>query len=1421
MNHVVVQREGILAGRLLLLNLAALATLIFRASVVVASAQTLPIIAIHDSELTRFLDSSNAPAVGPTPVGTNTTGLQWWLPDWHYFVMPESVKEAMRSDGTAFTVVGDSNIIAGGLLTNGLPKYPIVISLANEAIRDDEIAPLTNYVAAGGFLLVGSSAFTRNTNGTSRGDFAFANELGIHMAIPGLTNWVLNNVFTKQQEHRLVSHIPGGDLTWRIPSKSEEISWGVSPAHNFLAPHDVWRVTPAGATVLGNGDFSPYLLVKKYGKGWFIYCAQLQPLVGHGGFAPGMYAYMVFRKAIEWAFEADYLPVPKLSPWPYPYDAAFMVRHDLENFTNEIAAVAASAQVEFTNGTRGDYYFCTGTLRDDAPVSQTNAMIVGLRQAVTNFGATIGPHNGGLRNPYNFALNRGDYDWWHWGLDEVLDVAPTNYPNGKAYAQASLSNAFLDVESWLTGITNGLRAWVGCYFNSTREDSYDVQAQLGVKIGGDQKLTPFPHWTLSTRTPGKRYPFLSEPVSDWYVGGLVAQSVEPWHPPAIYNVGALHDAIDFYYNLGALINIYSHTLSTGLGAGGQLAVEYLTYGLNTNLHPRLWPTANAVNVYHWWLARSNAQITATCTTNGNQSIATFTISGATDTNTSVELVIPASGSAFGVQVLTNTVLAGPSVYRTNNQGFKIRVGTSVTNAQIRYILGPKAQNDNYATRVGTVLRVSSPGVLGDDSPGLATNLTAILVTDPTNGAVKLNTDGSFAYTASPDFAGIDTFAYEAVDEFTNASVATVTIVVSPTDILFSDDFTRSTNSASTSPWIVQSATWTITNGVMQAGTNFPNTYGFAYITNSWGDYAVQARVQFPSNAFGGGIGGRLDPPTGKRYVAWIYPEGSAGGSNVLKLLKFQSWTGFTPVQQVNLASVGTNWHSVKLAFQTNRIAVYFDGTQMMSVSDTPPTYPRGAISLDMSTYLTAYLASWDDVIVSPLVVEEKYNVDEDTTLTVSAPGVLSNDTGVLGTNLTAVLVSGPTNGILNLSSGGSFTYTPDLNFNGNDSFMYQALDGQSSLGTATVTITVNPVNDPPILPPQADRTISEWETLVVTNTATDVEVPPEELSYILLNAPDGAIIDSGGIITWTPSIIQIPSTNVFITVVSDDGQPPLSATNSFLVFVRDNNAVPVLPPQDDRTVDELTLLVVTNTATENNIPPFNLSYQFVSAPLDARIDSNGIIRWTPSEDAGPGSYTFQTAVIDVDSLLGATNSFQVTVNEVNSPPVLPFVADIFISGGQTFSIFNGATDFDKPANSLSYQLLASPTNASIDSSGLITWVPQSDQVPSTNLFTTVATDYNPFAVNAQHLSATNSFTVTILPPGMPPIIESIAISEGVATITWSTVIGSTYRLQYKDDLGDTNWTDIAPDILATDNSASGTNTLGASQTRFYRISQVQ
>src|SRR5207244_957038 len=138
------------------------------------------------------------------------------------------------------------------------------------------------------------------------------------------------------------------------------------------------------------------------------------------------------------------------------------------------------------------------------------------------------------------------------------------------------------------------------------------------------------------QTSGKRYPFLTLPVSDWFVGSRIGQSME------FHTAGTVHELVDFYYGLGALINLYSHSSSDGsAGQAGGVASEYVKYTMNTNLHPRLW-SANAASVYAWWLQRSNAQVSASYTTNGNQSVITLSITGAQDTNTAVEILAPSS-----------------------------------------------------------------------------------------------------------------------------------------------------------------------------------------------------------------------------------------------------------------------------------------------------------------------------------------------------------------------------------------------------------------------------------------------------------------------------------------------------------------------------------------------------------------------------------------------------------------------------------------------------------------------------------------------------------------------------------------------------------------------------------------------------------
>src|SRR5207247_5315462 len=72
------------------------------------------------------------------------------------------------------------------------------------------------------------------------------------------------------------------------------------------------------------------------------------------------------------------------------------------------------------------------------------------------------------------------------------------------------------------------------------------------------------------------------------------------------------------------------------------------------------------------------------------------------------------------------------------------------------------------------------------------------------------------------------------------------------------------------------------------------------------------------------------------------------------------------------------------------------------------------------------------------------------------------DTDVDGNILTAALVSGPSHGTLTLNADGSFTYTPASNYNGSDSFTYKASDGSANSATATVSLTVRSVNNPPV-----------------------------------------------------------------------------------------------------------------------------------------------------------------------------------------------------------------------------------------------------------------------------------------------------------------------------------------------------------------------
>jgi VCBS repeat-containing protein len=361
---------------------------------------------------------------------------------------------------------------------------------------------------------------------------------------------------------------------------------------------------------------------------------------------------------------------------------------------------------------------------------------------------------------------------------------------------------------------------------------------------------------------------------------------------------------------------------------------------------------------------------------------------------------------------------------------------------------------------------------------MGSNLTATLVNSPANGTLALNADGSFTYTPTNNFTGMDGFTYQTAGS-SGSSLAAVDIMVVAPGELFYDNFARPGNNGPVFPWVPVSntsgalpvrGTWGITNGLL-IGYSPANSYGYIYFNTNWTDYSVQAQIRFAANnASSAAIFGRLNAASGAQYSVWIYPEespeglASRNGTAILRFVKCQNWSTYTVVgNPATLPGVGVSWHTVKLTFQGSKISVYFDGVLALSLTDDgsldgKPAYASGGIGLSMWTLPpAAYAYSVDNVVVSTpsnsIANYDTYIATINTTLSVAAPGILANDMG--NAPLTATWVSDPTHGSLTLTNNGGFSYTPTNGFEGTDSFTYQCSDGQTTPQVATVTITVN------------------------------------------------------------------------------------------------------------------------------------------------------------------------------------------------------------------------------------------------------------------------------------------------------------------------------------------------------------------------------
>ena len=513
---------------------------------------------------------------------------------------------------------------------------------------------------------------------------------------------------------------------------------------------------------------------------------------------------------------------------------------------------------------------------------------------------------------------------------------------------------------------------------------------------------------------------------------------------------------------------------------------------------------------------------------------------------------------------------------------------------------PEANDDVGTTNEDTQLTVAAPGLLANDKDFENATLTAAEVTDPANGDVTVNSNGSYTYTPNANFNGTDTFTYKVNDGTHDSAPATVTITVNAVnDAPVAVDDTGTTNEDTpltvVAPGVLGNDTDVENNTLTAAevtdpangdvtvnsdgsytytpNLNFNGTDTFTYKANDGQADSNTATVTITVNAVN-------DAPVAVNDSYSTHDDDDPGEED--SSLDRNATDGVL----ANDTDVDNDPEDLTAALVDDvdhgDLEFHDDG----SFSYTPDagytgpdsfTYKANDGELDSSpATVSITVAAFNE---KPAAIEDSYSTAEDTPLSVPAPGVLDNDTDADGPDpLTATNASDPANGTVTLASDGSFTYTPDANFEGTDSFTYTAFDGDKTSDPTTVTISVNAVDDPPTAVDDSSAVTEDSGATALAVRGNDDNADGGPLMVASASDPDhGTTALSGGDVTYAPDANYCgndtftytlnggDSATVSVTVACADDAP--GAANDAATVAQGAPATPVDVLANDPDVD--------------------------------------------------------------------------------------------------------------------------------------------------------------------------------------------------------------------------------------------------------------